>query len=163
MPNWTYNKLTIKGRPQSLQRLHKLVKSDESCFTFDKVIPCPEALKSDDWQNNEKVSNDNIKKYGYAGWYDWRIANWDTKWEAANARFENGLKGVLTYHFDTAWSPPEAVIRELARRFPSLEFTHEAHEEAQMFDSFIKTYHIGGGVSERIIDSIYAEEESEDA
>ena len=47
-------------------------------------------------------------KYGYRDWYDWRRANWGTKWNAC----ENSWKhdGVA---FETAWAPPVPVIKKI--------------------------------------------------
>lgn len=155
MPNWTFNKITFKGRPQTLQRLASLLKSDESVFDFNKVIPCPAELLKDDWQNNAEKSAENVRNYGYSGWYDWNIAKWGTKWNACHPRMSNGaMKGTLIYDFDTAWSPPTELIDEIARRYPSLTITHEAHEEAGMFPSFIRTYSEGCDPMEEEIPNI---------
>ena len=32
--------------------------------------------------NLGKQYNENINNYGYGDWYDWSVANWDTKWNA---------------------------------------------------------------------------------
>ena len=161
MPNYTYNTLTLKGRPQTLQRVYNLLRNGEDCISFEKLIPCPEKLKSDDWQSDKEIARQNLEQYGYEGWYDWRVAKWGTKWEACQPRFENGVKGCLVYCFDTAWSPPEPFVAELSRRFPSLDIFHEAHEEACMFDSFIKSYKGGVVVKERAISNINIDEEEE--
>lgn len=77
-----------------------------------------------------------------ADWYSWCSDNWGTKWDA---RFDapgvalglpgadveasvaqNGLTridDVLTYRFDTAWSPPIAAVDAMAAQHPTLAFT----------------------------------------
>lgn len=54
----------------------------------------------------------NIINYGAPTWYEWRLQQWNTKWDAYKAEpFENN-----TLVFHTAWSRPEAVIKRLIRR-----------------------------------------------
>jgi hypothetical protein len=43
-----------------------------------------------------------------------------------------GLIGQLTYDFNTAWSPPEPVIRAMQREFPTLKITLR-YEEGMAF------------------------------
>lgn len=162
MPNWVYNTVIVKGRPQTLQRLAKFLQSGDSVFTFNNVIPCPEELLKDDWQSDKAKAAENVKNYGYEGWYDWRVAKWDTKWEACHpTRTSGGMKGTLIYSFDTAWSPPTAVIDEIARRYPSLEIMHEFHEEAGMYPSCRRFYQVGGETTEEEIPNINAVNDGE--
>ena len=47
--------------------------------------------------------------YGYRDWYDWRCANWGTKWNAGDCEiYTNG-----TVRFNTAWAPPVPVIKKI--------------------------------------------------
>ena len=55
-------------------------------------------------------------------WYDWRLQNWDTKWEASEIEFECDDSEILTITFDTAWSPPEGVMAKLREKFPDVSF-----------------------------------------
>lgn len=156
MPNWVFNKITFKGRPQTLQRLAKFLQSEESVFDFNKVIPCPAELMKDDWQNDKAKAAENVRNYGYEGWYDWRVAKWGTKWNLGKdaRRTSGGMHATLIYDFDTAWSPPTEVIDEIARRYPSLTITHEYHEEAGMYPSCIRTYKEGCDPTEEEIENI---------
>ena len=67
----------------------------------------------------------NLSHYQAATWYDWRIENWGTKWDAYDRTSEesdNGNTGAGTYTFNTAWAPPVPVIRRLATIFPDITF-----------------------------------------
>jgi hypothetical protein len=60
----------------------------------------------------------NIEKYGYKNWYDWKVANWGTKWDIGADGFEaqdddDGL--ILT--FESAWSPPCGAYETLVDKF----------------------------------------------
>lgn len=83
---------------------------------FEKIIPIPNDLKiecchgSKDEELKEKYKS-NLKKHGFENWYDFSLNKWGTKWNSYNCDFnEEGMR------FSTAWSPPEAVIQELANK-----------------------------------------------
>ncbi|MDE6730099.1 MAG: hypothetical protein K2J71_04910 [Oscillospiraceae bacterium] len=67
--------------------------------------------------------------HGQNNWHDWRVANWDTKWDAYG--YESGIdySNFETLTFFTAWSAPHAVIERLAELFPDVQFTHEWADE----------------------------------
>jgi len=44
MPNWVYNKVHFYGEQKEIDKLKKFVKSKESVFDFNKIIPMPEEL-----------------------------------------------------------------------------------------------------------------------
>ena len=60
-------------------------------------------------------------------WYDWRLENWDTKWDVHDAeiteeRWKDELE-CFTAEFQTAWSPPEAICRRLRDLFPKVSIS----------------------------------------
>ena len=65
-----------------------------------------------------------LQVYGETTWYEWRCANWGTKW---NAYDQTGGDGWLT--FETAWSAPHPVIDKLAEMFPQVKITHKWADE----------------------------------
>ena len=67
---------------------------------------------------------ENYQKYGYTTWYDWRNANWGTKWNACDTSIEDG-----SVTFLTAWSEPEPIFKELSRRYPDKRIRIEADYE----------------------------------
>lgn len=56
---------------------------------------------------------DNVRKYGESNWYDWHNKNWGTKWNACETLVidENNVE------FQTAWSTPEPIIKELSKKY----------------------------------------------
>ena len=42
MPNDCYNSLTIEANPETLEKIFNLVKSPDSDFDFNKIIPMPD-------------------------------------------------------------------------------------------------------------------------
>lgn len=60
-----------------------------------------------------KTYYENVKNYGATSWYDWCIEHWGTKWNSMNNYVQEN--GVIS--FETAWSTPENVIKEMATKF----------------------------------------------
>jgi len=106
---------------------------------FNKILPMPEGiLKTYGQSSVEEITKQrtpeevearkkeqdilheqNTKDYGHSNWYDWCVANWDTKWNAYSCyTLEDDtikLEDLSDIGFQTAWSPPINVIRELSK------------------------------------------------
>jgi hypothetical protein len=78
-----------------------------------EFIPCPEALLDEraticggpNAAEYDQLRAENMEAHGYESWYDWRVANWGTKWDISGDVQEDG-SDYLTVGFDSAWSPP---------------------------------------------------------
>ena len=145
MPNHCHNRVTIYGDDTEDSRRYiaeiKQIFEDENCFT--QIIPEPY------WHNTSLMSNDILinsisKPKGKVGelpqyvedpwkrlvfkstgqaddrWYDWRVRNWDTKWDAYDVEVTDDDPDQFEVTFNTAWSPPEAVCEALRELYPDL-------------------------------------------
>ena len=148
MPNHCHNRVTIYGSGNDTDETRaqiaklKQIFEDESCF--GQIIPEP------DWDNTplteNTVGNWLTDKRGEVGelpvqptgdnpfhvptfkstdrqddrWYDWRLQNWDTKWDAYDVCVTDAAPETLEVEFNTAWSPPEAVCHALREQYPDL-------------------------------------------
>ena len=138
MPNHCHNRVTIYSANTEAVAKLKQIFEDESCFT--QIIPEP------DWANTPLLSSDNRygTKYGKDGelpvrsedpfvtyrfqstgraderWYDWRIQNWDTKWDAYDVVVTDDDPDSLEIEFNTAWSPPEAICNQIREDYPDV-------------------------------------------
>ena len=97
MPNWCYNTLTVNGSTEEIHKVFDPIVVDSENF-FNHIEPMP-AIEKDNW-------------------YDWRITNWGTKWDATPEHidiFDDEESGVSTVDtgFDTAWGPPIAIMEKL--------------------------------------------------
>jgi uncharacterized protein YjiS (DUF1127 family) len=107
MPNWTYNNLQFIGKTEeSVKQLKDLLKSDESDFDFNNIVPMPQHI----FQGN--LGQEEREIHGKNNWYDWSIMNWGTKWNACDVTVEQN-ENVLNYTFDTAWDAPREIVRAL--------------------------------------------------
>jgi hypothetical protein len=82
-----------------------------------------------------------IDEHGYPDWYSWAVANWGTKWPAADAGWMSTARAAKrdaeqVAYFNTAWSPATPVIVALSQRFPALTLRLEYCEPHWAFRGF---------------------------
>ena len=134
MPNYCENKLTVTGSEQTIAKMKKKVSTKKCGLVFEKILPCPAVLiKSESpFRGTEEESKLLIKKYGFDNWYDWCVSNWGTKWSIDYQDNPAQWCG-NEITFDTAWSPPEGIIMQLSKMFPTLTFLLEYDEPGMAF------------------------------
>lgn len=160
MPNWCTNELIVSGEIEEMDKWRMALTNDESIeptLDFNKIVPEPR------WEEDSQ------------DWYQWRIDNWGTKWNANDVDTNNDLNEIL-YHFDTAWGPPIEFVETAAKKFPNLYFQIAFYEEGCCFagmnefkDGELAHREIHHGVAEmnqfvadRFDYEIYSEEELQD-
>ena len=132
MPNHCYNRVTFySDNTEDVAKLKKIFE-DENCF--GQIIPEP------DWANLPLMSKDVegiVYNRGDVGelpvdgkfqstgrqddrWYDWRIQNWDTKWDCYDVSIDDDDIEQLEISFNTAWSPPEAICNQIRKDYPDV-------------------------------------------
>lgn len=62
-----------------------------------------------------------IANYGHTDWYEWRIANWGTKWDMGDCSC-NYYNDSININGDTAWNPPDQFLRTVSKQYPTLTF-----------------------------------------
>jgi len=134
MPNHCANAVYLPVEDDAREILKSYIttnSNDEEILDFDKIAPMPSELMAEttryaeDEEENKRIRASNLKKYGFADWYDWRIANWDTKWNSYWMHTDGNC-----IQFSTAWSPPTKVICELAKILKKplrMTYTDEAY------------------------------------
>lgn len=85
-------------------------------------------IKPDEWELG-KTAWHNIQSYGSPTWYEWRIRNWGTKWNACGYDEKRDYSDCTESRFETAWSAPHPILARLAELYPSVRFTHEWADE----------------------------------
>ena len=141
MPNHCHNRVTFYASPKHNDQIAKIKQMflDENIFT--QIIPEP------DWLNTPLMSSDMPKydwdkplgkvgelpqyvdtAYGKSlrfrstdkqddRWYDWRVQNWDTKWDCYDVEVVDPDPENLEIEFNTAWNPPEAICEALREKY----------------------------------------------
>lgn len=149
MPNWCFNHLTVSVHNESGRKLvqafrnnHTTEKGEKYSTPFTDLYPTPEELSnvsaSFGTQDPElqKLYEENKAKHGYAHWYDWRLANWGTKWDAAEVSIEWEDEDKAFIRFDTAWCPPTEFFRWYAEQHPDVVFLNQYDEEGCGFEGY---------------------------
>ena len=147
MPNHCHNRVTIYGSgndtEETREQIAKLKEIFEGESIFTQIIPEP------DWPNTPLAEKD-VKRYSFSKakgkvgelpvktegafgesyrfasgeaddrWYDWRLQNWDTKWDAYEVTITDDDPDQLEVEFETAWSPPEAICSAIREQYPDL-------------------------------------------
>ena len=114
MPNWCNNNIEIIGPKKKVDALIEGAKKGEFINT---LYPMPKELEDTQSTSDEEVMKKQPVVDGYNNWYDWRVANWSTKWDVDlydpdNLDEQEELFGPddgdkrVAFGFDSAWSPP---------------------------------------------------------
>ena len=116
MPNYCNNNIVITGPNSVIDKIEKIANGDKGDL-LQYFYPMPEALKDttaplpkDATKEEKAKAKENLKKYGYDNWYDWRVENWGTKWDIMefyniNRKEIGEDESEISLGFDTAWAP----------------------------------------------------------
>lgn len=139
------------------KNINTVNKFDEKNTSFD-ISDNEIELGIKDFKKLGETYISNILNYGQPSWYNWRIENWGTKWDAIDSVGEP-KKGFLD--FDTAWSPAEGIMKKLCEKFPN-EYIDWYYEEPGMdFAGHFISDGMGGYVDNPCPVPNYSEEEEE--
>ena len=149
MPNHCHNRVTFYAHHSdsgdSEKQIAKLMEIFQGEDIFGQIIPEP------DWPNTPLAEKD-VKRYSFSDpkgkvgelpvkseepfmtykfssgqaddrWYDWRVQNWDTKWDAYDVVVTDDDPDQLEVEFNTAWSPPEAICSALREQYPDVSIS----------------------------------------
>jgi len=108
MPNWCNNTLSIQGPTDTLKPLWEEANREGSGL-LNAMKPMPEELDGTTSPAPKEGTPQPLID-GYNNWYDWRVANWGTKWDVDLEGLEfkdngDGTAAIVGW-FDSAWAPP---------------------------------------------------------
>ena len=147
MPNHCHNRVTFYAHHsdgnKACDQIAKLKKIFEDESVFTQIIPEPE------WYNTPLISSE-VRRYSFSEpkgevgelpqyvedpwrrlvfkstgqaddrWYDWRVQNWDTKWDCYDVVVTDDDPESVEIEFNTAWSPPEAICSAIREQYPDV-------------------------------------------
>jgi len=145
MPNHCHNRVTFypagDDTAKAIEDINAIKQMFEDENTFTQIIPEP------DWHNTPLMTGQEksfgtvrghlgelpqytedpwkrlvFKSTGQSDdrWYDWRVQNWDTKWDAYDVEVVDHDPECTEIEFNTAWAPPEAICSALREQYPDL-------------------------------------------
>ena len=140
MPNWCQNRVDVYSENKTdLEKVLDIFQDKKSVFgrviqepdwmniPFKGELPKKREMKSPNGEVFTTVTEfaDGIQD---TRWYDWRLENWDTKWDVAGSVEveKEEWKGELesfTAEFSTAWAPPEGICMRLRQLFPNVSIS----------------------------------------
>jgi hypothetical protein len=135
MPNWCSNTLTVES--DNIEQLNDFkekaihYKEDDTekqwpSLTFNKLVPCPEELLNEAAFGAGANREDLVTKYGASDWYQWRVENWGTKWDAADAdTLDNELIACIPAF--TSYDPNMKIV-SIASQEKNGNFTKKNHD-----------------------------------
>ena len=116
MPNYCNNNIVITGPNSVIDKIEKIANGDKGDL-LQYFYPMPKALEDTQaplpnhaTKEEKAKAKENLKKYGYDNWYDWRVENWGTKWDIMefyniNRKEIGEDESEISLGFDTAWAP----------------------------------------------------------
>jgi hypothetical protein len=138
MPNWCNNEIRIYIEDAEVMADFKeFVKGKEveedtgevSPFCFSSIMPEPDykttpvartypEVKAQFAKTDEDKTAimDNEPSIRENSWWDWRIQNWGTKWEADITRYEEDGNEIII-EMQTAWNAPDGIYNALKDKY----------------------------------------------
>ena len=145
MPNHCHNRVTFYASPEHNDQIAKIKQMFLDENVFGQIIPEPDWLNTPldektagNWLHSKRGEVGElpvpVEEYGISyrfkstdkpddRWYDWRLANWDTKWDAYDVVVTDDDPDCAEIEFSTAWSPPEAICHALREQYPDVDIS----------------------------------------
>lgn len=157
MPNHIKNVVSFEGEQMKIKEIREFC---GKTLDFNKLIPMPKALDGGKSPSDlpEDVKAELRKKYGADNWYDWRLDNWDTKWNGYQLNDDETESDSQKCVFYTAWSMPEKVALALSSRFPKVKIIWDYADEDIGNNCGEVVFKAGEKIDEYIGDDDFADE-----
>lgn len=132
MPNWCTNTLIVIMPDGRRDEIMQGIMQDGK-VTFRKVLPEPPDM--------DLTAGRGSGLGGVPDWYEWRMQNWGTKWDAHDTMMVDvdSLKGssILEVNFNTAWAPPMMWLVAASKKYPEAQWTLAYDEPGNDFGGFV--------------------------
>jgi hypothetical protein len=140
MPNWVYNSVYISGEAGEVERIVARLSTPNDIN--GEMVSQPFSFWNIVKPTNLDAYFDTIGTGGRSmddpdGWYEWNCKNWGCKWDAkcdeetVEVDYLKDQTACVNYHFDTAWSHPEAIIKWLTKYCREHELSLDWHYEEE--------------------------------
>jgi hypothetical protein len=140
MPNYCSNTVVVSGDEALLKQFKKVAHQKNNDF-LQNLHPMPSDINLNE---SNSIS---------PAWYEWRIANWGTKWDV-NPEITKENKNMIIYTFESAWSPPTHAFQYISNNYPQLNFFMQFEEQGS---DFIGQVNYQNGIESDAIEKSYQE------
>ena len=135
MPNWCNNSISIQGGSDTIKTLWEEA-TKEGSGLLNAMKPMPKELENTTSPTPE--GSEQPKVDGYDNWYDWRVANWGTKWDIDTTQgleFTDNGDGTaqISGWFETAWAPPIEAYNTFIEDMDGCSLIADYHEPGMDF------------------------------
>jgi len=140
MPNHCTNRITMRASKEFLAMFkEKFFTNNE--FNFEAVSPYPKEYQDEDVQASlgSMLGGSPVGVFGEHG-YEWRLKNWNTKWNAYDTQILEESDDYLIFEFLSAWDCPLPILFAIAEFYK---------DELLLFGV---TYDIEGGLGCGVLD-----------
>ena len=160
MPNHVDNELRVTGSIKDIAKFKAFAKEGDCLLSANKFIPYPKEFDEQDKKAKEQDEKRNrlieelkgekdayekaLEKFPYikdgynSGGYSWCVKEWGTKWGCYDVKLEIDTNDELFYQFNSAWSPPEPLIKKMSKMFPDLNFELRYFECGMGFNGILE-------------------------
>lgn len=116
LPAWRdlFLEITDGHLPETREEMISLIENEYRLYRSGKRLEFSFDLKG------ARQAKANIEKYGSKDWYDWRFANWGTKFNSRDVGVERIEDDSFLVFFNTAWSPPVPVFEALCKKYQEI-------------------------------------------
>lgn len=142
MPNWSYCRFEVECDPGEELHVQQFLHEDPWFGDSRKGVGVVRALSGDVNQMSPICFERLMPSPDVPNRMDWRVDNWGTKWDAVDGELVSCGKGLVTYAFSTAWSPPKGWLNFLSQKQPSWKMTLAFVDEGLLFAGVL---HASGG------------------
>jgi hypothetical protein len=148
--------LQVETLPESAVEIDDLLQSKE--LSLATWFPRPEIFDIDTTNYPEKFPEavkEQMEKYGVVGWYDWGLKFYGCKWDCIFDAFqyvENNDNSVISFYFDSPWSPATEWFINIQEKYPDLDFEVQYIEPGMCFSGEGSTLRDGDDVTFDVID-----------
>jgi len=113
MPNWCETDFKLTGPAETISQLTRDLSLNDFTEVDDflnRVVPQPAELLADSTITSAEMPD----------WFQWRMRNWDVKWDAEPFTVNITSKSV-SGSLSTPWGPPLKIFKTLATRYPEIK------------------------------------------
>lgn len=113
MPNWCETDFKLTGPAETISQLTRDLSLNDFTEVDDflnRVVPQPAELLADSTITSAEMPD----------WFQWRMRNWDVKWDAEPFTVNITSKSV-SGSLSTPWGPPIKIFKTLATRYPEIK------------------------------------------